>query len=62
MLGLVHLVADGVLGCGSSAGDRSVVVLGNLLVGFLGCGGTGTLDSLRDVVAEEKRKEDNGGK
>lgn len=47
---LVDLVADGITGSLSSGGERSVAVLGDVLVGFLGGSGTGTLDGLRDVV------------
>jgi len=39
VLGLVHLVTGSVLGSRSSGTDRCVVVLGDVLVGFLG--GTG---------------------
>jgi hypothetical protein len=47
---LVELVADGVLG-GSGAGAQACVgVLGDLLVGLVGCLGAGTLDGLGDVV------------
>jgi hypothetical protein len=48
--GLVHLVPNGILGSGGTAAEACVVILGNLLVGFLAGGSTGALDGLRDVV------------
>lgn len=48
--GLIELVSDGILGRGGTAGERCVVVLGDLLVGLLAGGGTGALDCLSDVV------------
>jgi hypothetical protein len=48
--GLVELVSNGVLGGGGTAADAGVVVLGNGLVGLLGCLGAGTLDGLGNVV------------
>lgn len=43
---LVDLVADGVHASLGSGGQRSVAVLGNVLVGLLRSGGTSTLDGL----------------
>jgi hypothetical protein len=48
--GLVQFVSDGVLGGGGTAADAGVVVLGDRLVGLLGCLGAGTLDGLGNVV------------
>ena len=48
--GLVHLVGDGVLGGRGARSDGRVAVLGNRLVGLLGCLSTGALDGLSDVV------------
>ena len=52
MLLLVHLVRGGAHGTGDTAGDGVVgsVALGLLLVGLLGSGGGGALDSLGDVL------------
>lgn len=50
VLGLVHLVSNGVLGGGCAGAQASITVLGDLLVGLLGGGGSGTLDGLGDVV------------
>ena len=47
---LVHLVSNGILGCGGAAGEGCVVVLGNLLVSLLAGGGRGAFDGLGDVV------------
>lgn len=58
VLVLVELVTDGIL-CGFSTGtDGSVGVLGNFLVGFLGGGGGGFLDGVRDVVTIKKEEKD----
>ena len=48
--GLVDLVGDGVLGGRSARSEGRVAVLGDRLVGLLGCLSTGALDGLRDVV------------
>lgn len=48
--GLILLVNDSVLGSGGTAGEGCVGVLGDRLVGLLGCLSSGTLDGLRDVV------------
>ena len=48
--GLVDLVGDGVLGGRSARSEGRVAVLGDLLVGLLGSGGTSTLDGLGHVV------------
>lgn len=47
---LVLLVDNSVLGGSSTAGDAGIRVLGDVLVGFLGCSSTTALDGLRDVV------------
>lgn len=47
---LVLLVDDGVLGGSGTARKACVVVLGDLLVGLLGCLSTSSLNSLGDVV------------
>ncbi len=47
---LVELVSNGILGSGGTAAQGSIGILGDLLVGLLGGGGTGTLYALRDVV------------
>ena len=48
--GLVNLIGDGVLGGRGARAEGRVAVLGDRLVGLLGCLSTGTLDGLRDVV------------
>ena len=48
--GLILLVNDSVLCSGGSGREGCVVVLGDGLVGLLGCLSSGTLDGLRDVV------------
>jgi hypothetical protein len=48
--GLVLLVDDSVLSSGGTAGEGCVGVLGDRLVGLLGCLSSGALDGLRDVV------------
>ena len=48
--GLVELVSNGVLCGGGTAANAGVVVLGDGLVGLLGCLGAGTLDGLGNVV------------
>ncbi len=48
--GLVELVSNGILGSGGSGTNRGVTILGDLLVGLLGCLGTSTLDGLGNVV------------
>lgn len=47
---LVLLVDERVLAGLQAAADVCVVVLGDVLVGFLGGGGAGALDGLGDVV------------
>lgn len=47
---LVLLVTDGVDGSAGAGADFGVGVLGDLLVGLLGSGGTGALNGLSDVV------------
>jgi hypothetical protein len=47
---LVDLVADGVLASLKTGVERSVRVLGDLLVGFFADCGAGALDALADVV------------
>lgn len=49
-LGLIHLVTGSVLGSRGSGAEGCVVVLCNVLVGFLGGAGGVLLGSLRDVV------------
>jgi len=51
-LGLVHLVAGSILGSRGSGTDGCVVVLCNVLVGFLGGAGGVLLGSLRDVCGK----------
>ncbi len=46
----VDLVRDGILSGRGTRGQACVRVLGDRLVGLLGCLSTGALDSLRDVV------------
>jgi hypothetical protein len=48
--GLVELVSDGILCCGCAAAEAGIRVLGDLLVGLLGCSGTSALDGLGHVV------------
>jgi hypothetical protein len=48
--GLVELVSNSVLCGGGTATNAGVVVLGDGLVGLLGCLGAGTLDGLGNVV------------
>ena len=43
---LIDLIADSVTSSLESGADVGIAVLGNLLIGFLRCGGTGTLDGL----------------
>ena len=57
VLVFVNLVTDGILGSFSTGTERSVGVLGNFLVGFLGGGGGGFLDGVRDVVAIKRKRE-----
>lgn len=47
---LVLLVTDGVDGGAGTGAPVGVGVLGDLLVGLLGSGGTGALNGLGDVV------------
>jgi len=47
---LINLVADGVLASLKTGAERSVRVLGDLLVGFFAGCGAGALDALTDVV------------
>lgn len=47
---LVDLVSDGITGSLGSGSERGITIFGDLLVGLLGCGGTGTLDALGHVV------------
>lgn len=47
---LILLVDNGILCSGSSAAQASIRVLGDMLVGLLGCLSTTALDGLRDVV------------
>jgi len=47
---LVLLVTDGIDGGAGTGVEAGIGVLGDLLVGLLGSGGTGTLNGLRDVV------------
>lgn len=47
---LIKLVADGIAGSLGTGAEGGIAVLGDLLVGLLAGGGTGTLDGLRDVV------------
>lgn len=47
---LVDLVSDGITSSLGSGSDGGIAVFGDLLVGLLGCGGTGTLDALGHVV------------
>lgn len=47
---LVKLVGDSVRGSLSSGAERSVTILCDVLVGFLGGRGTGSLDGLGNVV------------
>jgi hypothetical protein len=55
---LVLLVDDGVLGGSGTAGKACVVVLGDLLVGLLGCLSTSSLNGLGDVVCGVLGEED----
>ena len=50
MLVLVELVTNGILGSRGTCSEGSLVVLGDLLVGLLGCLGGCTLDGVGDVV------------
>lgn len=50
MLGLVHLVTQGVLGGGGTGSEGGVGVLGDLLVALLGGGAGGLVDGVLDVV------------
>lgn len=47
---LVLLVDDSVLGGAGTAAEAGIRVLGDTLVGLLGCGSTATLDGLGNVV------------
>lgn len=47
---LVELVGDGVTSGLCSCSEAGIAVLGDVLVGLLGCGGTCTLDGLGYVV------------
>lgn len=47
---LVLLVDESILGSAGTGADLGIVALGDILVGLLGCLGTGALDGLRDVV------------
>lgn len=47
---LIELVTEGVLGGRGTGGHVGIAVLGDVLVGLLGSGGTSSLDSLSDVV------------
>jgi hypothetical protein len=47
---LVKLVRDGITGGLGTGREAGVAVLGHVLVGLLGRGGTGALDGLADVV------------
>lgn len=51
-LGLIHLVTGSVLGSRGSGAEGCVVVLCNVLVGFLGGAGGVLLGSLRDVCGK----------
>jgi len=47
---LVLLVDNSILGGSGTGAEACVRVLGDVLVGLLGCGSTGTLDGLGNVV------------
>lgn len=47
---LILLVDESILGSAGTGADLGIVALGDILVGLLGCLGTGALDGLRDVV------------
>lgn len=47
---LVLLVDYSVLGSAGTGAQLSIIILGNLLVGFLRCLGTSSLNSLGNVV------------
>lgn len=50
VLGLIHLVSNGILGSRGTRSEGRVSVLGDLLVGLLRGSGTGALDGLGNVV------------
>jgi hypothetical protein len=47
---LVLLIDQSVLSSGGTGGQLGLVILSDLLVGFLGCLGSGALDRLGNVV------------
>lgn len=54
VLGLVKLVANGILSSGGTGTERGIVILGDILVGFLGSTRSTLLDGLGDVVTKEE--------
>jgi hypothetical protein len=48
--GLILLVDDGILACSQAGAEGGIGVLGDRLVGLLGCLSTSALDGLSDVV------------